>query len=123
MKTKNMIAIRVLVVVMGFPVVLPLIAEARTLKLACGGQRTITAVVEKLNPGDTLLIEGSCVENVLIPEQVADVIKKRGGIVEFKIYENEGHGFARVENQIDAYTRVAEFLKKHVPAPPCGCTL
>src|SRR5262245_10261081 len=74
MKTKNMIAIRVLVVVMGFPVVLPLIAEARTLKLACGGQRTITAVVEKLNPGDTLLVEGSCVENVLIPEQVADVI-------------------------------------------------
>src|SRR5262249_28832151 len=56
-------------------------------------------------------------------QQVADVIKKRGGIVEFKIYENEGHGFARVENQIDAYTRVAEFLKKHVPAPPCGCTL
>ncbi|HWY68262.1 MAG TPA: S9 family peptidase [Terriglobales bacterium] len=56
-------------------------------------------------------------------QQVADVIKKRGGIVEFKVYENEGHGFARVENQIDAYTRVAEFLKKYVPAPPCGCTL
>lgn len=56
-------------------------------------------------------------------QQVADVIKKRGGTVEFKIYENEGHGFARVENQIDAYTRVADFLKKYVPAPPCGCTL
>jgi hypothetical protein len=74
MKTKNMIAIRVLVVVVGFPVVLPLIAEARTLKLACGGQRTITAVVEKLNPGDTLLVEGACVENVLIAEQVVDII-------------------------------------------------
>jgi len=56
-------------------------------------------------------------------QQVADVIKKRGGTVEFKVYENEGHGFARVENQIDAYSRVAEFLKKYVPAPPCGCTL
>ncbi len=56
-------------------------------------------------------------------QQVADAIKKRGGTVELKIYENEGHGFARVENQIDAYTRVAEFLKKYVPAPPCGCTL
>jgi dipeptidyl aminopeptidase/acylaminoacyl peptidase len=56
-------------------------------------------------------------------QQVADAIKKRGGAVELKIYENEGHGFARVENQIDAYTRVAEFLKKYVPAPPCGCTL
>jgi dipeptidyl aminopeptidase/acylaminoacyl peptidase len=56
-------------------------------------------------------------------QQVADAIKKRGGTVQLKIYENEGHGFARVENQIDAYTRVADFLKKYVPAPPCGCTL
>lgn len=55
--------------------------------------------------------------------QVADAIKKRGGTVELKIYENEGHGFAKVENQIDSYTRVAEFLKKYVPAPPCGCNL
>jgi dipeptidyl aminopeptidase/acylaminoacyl peptidase len=55
--------------------------------------------------------------------QVADAIKKRGGMVELKIYENEGHGFAKVENQIDSYTRVAEFLKKYVPAPPCGCNL
>jgi dipeptidyl aminopeptidase/acylaminoacyl peptidase len=56
-------------------------------------------------------------------QQVADAIKKRGGTVELKIYENEGHGFARVEHQIDAYTRVADFLKKYVPAPPCGCNL
>ncbi|HKT25869.1 MAG TPA: S9 family peptidase [Terriglobales bacterium] len=56
-------------------------------------------------------------------QQVADAIKTRGGTVELKIYDNEGHGFARVENQIDAYTRVADFLKKYVPAPPCGCTL
>jgi dipeptidyl aminopeptidase/acylaminoacyl peptidase len=56
-------------------------------------------------------------------QQVADAVKKHGGTAELKIYENEGHGFARVENQIDAYTRVADFLKKYVPAPPCGCTL
>jgi len=56
-------------------------------------------------------------------QQVADAIKKRSGVVEFKIYENEGHGFARVENQIDAYKRVADFLKKYVPAPDCGCSL
>ena len=56
-------------------------------------------------------------------QQVADAIKRRNGVVEFKIYENEGHGFARVENQIDAYKRVADFLKKYVPAPDCGCSL
>jgi dipeptidyl aminopeptidase/acylaminoacyl peptidase len=56
-------------------------------------------------------------------QQVVDAVKKRGGVVEYKVYENEGHGFARVENQIDAYKRVADFLKAHVPAADCGCSL
>jgi dipeptidyl aminopeptidase/acylaminoacyl peptidase len=55
--------------------------------------------------------------------QVVDAIKKHGGTVDYKIYENEGHGFARVENQIDAYKRVADFLKAHVPPANCGCSL
>ena len=56
-------------------------------------------------------------------EQVAGAIKKRNGVAELKVYENEGHGFAKVENQIDAYTRVAEFLKKYAEPAKCGCNL
>ena len=56
-------------------------------------------------------------------QQVVDAVKKRGGIVDSKIYENEGHGFARVENQIDAYKRVADFLMAHVTPADCGCTV
>jgi dipeptidyl aminopeptidase/acylaminoacyl peptidase len=56
-------------------------------------------------------------------QQVVDAVKKRGGTVELKVYENEGHGFARVENQIDAYQRVSSFLKAHVPPADCGCTI
>jgi len=56
-------------------------------------------------------------------QQVADAVKKRGGTVQLKIYKDEGHGFARVENQIDAYQRVADFLKVHVPSPGCGCSV
>ncbi|MGB6776399.1 MAG: S9 family peptidase [Terriglobales bacterium] len=56
-------------------------------------------------------------------QQVVDAIKKRGGVAEYKVYENEGHGFARVENQIDAYKRVADFLKAHVPPADCSCSL
>jgi dipeptidyl aminopeptidase/acylaminoacyl peptidase len=55
--------------------------------------------------------------------QVVEAIKKRGGVAEYKIYENEGHGFARVENQIDAYQRAANFIKSHVPPADCGCSL
>jgi dipeptidyl aminopeptidase/acylaminoacyl peptidase len=56
-------------------------------------------------------------------QQVVDAVKKRGGVVEYKVYENEGHGFSKVENQIDAYQRVADFLKAHVPPADCGCSL
>jgi len=56
-------------------------------------------------------------------QQVVDAVKKRGGTVEYKVYENEGHGFARVENQIDAYQRVSGFLKAHVPPAECKCSL
>jgi dipeptidyl aminopeptidase/acylaminoacyl peptidase len=55
--------------------------------------------------------------------QVVDEIKKHGGVAEYKIYDDEGHGFARVENQIDAYQRVANFLKAHVPPADCACKL
>jgi len=56
-------------------------------------------------------------------QQVVDAIKKRGGTVDYKIYENEGHGFARVENQIDAYKRVADFLLAHVQPADCSCSV
>jgi len=55
--------------------------------------------------------------------QVVDAIKKHGGVADYRIYENEGHGFAKVENQIDAYRRVTDFLKAHVPPADCGCKL
>jgi len=56
-------------------------------------------------------------------QQVVDAIKKRGGVVDYKVYENEGHGFSRVNNQIDAYKRVADFLKAHVPPADCSCEI
>ena len=55
--------------------------------------------------------------------QVVDAIKKRGGSVDYKIYDNEGHGFARVDNQIDAYKRVADFLLARVVPADCSCSL
>ncbi len=56
-------------------------------------------------------------------QQIAEELRKRGGAAELKIYENEGHGFARIENQIDGIRRVTDFLKKYVPVPDCGCSL
>jgi len=48
--------------------------------------------------------------------QTEEAIKKRGGAVDIKIYDNEGHTFSKVENQIDAYRRISDFLKQRVPS-------
>jgi dipeptidyl aminopeptidase/acylaminoacyl peptidase len=41
-------------------------------------------------------------------------VRKGGGIVEEKICENEGHGFAGRENSVDSIMRTARFLEAHV---------
>ncbi|TMH96635.1 S9 family peptidase, partial [Candidatus Bathyarchaeota archaeon] len=46
--------------------------------------------------------------------QMAEAARKNGVTVEVKIYENEGHGFVRRENEIDSIKRVATFLETHV---------
>ena len=56
-------------------------------------------------------------------QQVAAAIKKNGGFVQLKIYENEGHSFSRIETIKDAYQRISDFLKVRVPSPGCGCSI
>lgn len=48
--------------------------------------------------------------------QMAESIQKIGGVVEVKVYENEGHGFSRRENWIDAFRRTTDFLRRHLYA-------
>ncbi len=47
-------------------------------------------------------------------EQIVAAIKERHGIVEYLRFEDEGHGLAKRENQIEAYTKVVEFLERYV---------
>jgi dipeptidyl aminopeptidase/acylaminoacyl peptidase len=56
-------------------------------------------------------------------QQVADAIKKKGGVVQLKIYQGEGHQFSRIETQIDEMKVISDFLKVHVPSPGCGCSI
>ena len=56
-------------------------------------------------------------------EAIAAAIRKRGGKVQLKVYEDEGHAFAKIENILDAYKRVSDFLKTYAPSPGCGCSV
>lgn len=47
-------------------------------------------------------------------EQVVAAVKQRGGVVEYKLYDDEGHGISKLKNRIDLYPRVADFLDKYM---------
>ena len=47
-------------------------------------------------------------------EQMVGAIKKRGGIVEYKLYEDEGHGVTKLKNRLELYPLVAAFLDKNM---------
>uniref|UniRef100_UPI003D1B2FE2 alpha/beta hydrolase family protein n=1 Tax=Kroppenstedtia sanguinis TaxID=1380684 RepID=UPI003D1B2FE2 len=45
-------------------------------------------------------------------EQIVDALKKRNHPVEYLRYEDEGHGLAKLENRVHAYSAIAESLEK-----------
>ncbi len=47
-------------------------------------------------------------------EQIVKAVKDRGGIVEYKLYDDEGHGIAKLKNRLDLYPLVADFLDKYM---------
>jgi dipeptidyl aminopeptidase/acylaminoacyl peptidase len=47
-------------------------------------------------------------------QQIVKAVKDRGGIVEYKLYDDEGHGIAKLKNRLDLYPLVADFLDKYM---------
>ena len=45
-------------------------------------------------------------------EAIYDNIKQRGGVVEYKLYPGEGHGFRKEENLRDACERELAFYER-----------
>jgi len=52
--------------------------------------------------------------NVRESEQIVAAMRARNLPVEYVVYADEGHGFARPENRMDFYGRVEIFLAKHI---------
>ena len=49
-------------------------------------------------------------------EQIVNRVRGNGGAVEYLLYEDEGHGLAKLKNRLDAYPKIAAFLDRHLAA-------
>jgi len=47
-------------------------------------------------------------------EQIVERVRGNGGTVEYLLYEDEGHGLAKLKNRLDAYPKIATFLDEHL---------
>ena len=50
-------------------------------------------------------------------EQIVESVRRNGGRAEYLLYQDEGHGLAKLENRLDAYPRIAAFLDESLGAP------
>ncbi len=48
------------------------------------------------------------------PRDIVAAVKKSGVPVEYVVFPDEGHGFTKKKNQIEAWGRILEFLDKHL---------
>ncbi len=63
-----------------------------------------------------IVLQGSKDPRVLQVEsdEIVAGVRKNGVPVEYVLFEDEGHGFVKKENQIEAYSKVLEFLDVHL---------
>ncbi|HMJ09198.1 MAG TPA: S9 family peptidase, partial [Pyrinomonadaceae bacterium] len=47
-------------------------------------------------------------------EQMVGALKERGAVVEYKLYDDEGHGISKLKNRLELYPLVADFLDRYM---------
>jgi dipeptidyl aminopeptidase/acylaminoacyl peptidase len=63
-----------------------------------------------------IVLQGANDPRVIKPEsdEIVDNIKKRNGVVEYILFDNEGHGFTKKANEIRAYKAILDFLDRYL---------
>ncbi|MGB7924485.1 MAG: S9 family peptidase [Pyrinomonadaceae bacterium] len=63
-----------------------------------------------------IVLQGTNDPRVIKPEsdEIVENIKKRNGIVEYVLFDNEGHGFTKKANEIRAYKAILDFLDRYL---------
>ncbi|HEV3468563.1 MAG TPA: S9 family peptidase [Pyrinomonadaceae bacterium] len=63
-----------------------------------------------------LVIQGANDPRVIKPEsdEIVEAVRKKGGVVEYVVFDNEGHGFTKKANELRANKAILDFLDKHL---------
>ncbi|MCU7371853.1 S9 family peptidase [Paucibacter sp. O1-1] len=63
-----------------------------------------------------LVVQGANDPRVIKPEsdEIVEAVKKNGVPVDYLVFDDEGHGFAKKKNEAEAFRRIVEFLDKHL---------
>jgi len=63
-----------------------------------------------------MVLQGANDPRVIKPESddIVSAIKKKGGVVDYVVFDNEGHGFTKKENEIKGDQAILKFLDKYL---------
>jgi dipeptidyl aminopeptidase/acylaminoacyl peptidase len=63
-----------------------------------------------------MVVQGRNDPRVIKPEsdEIVEAVKKNGAAVEYLVFDDEGHGFSKKKNQIEANRRMVAFLDKYL---------
>jgi dipeptidyl aminopeptidase/acylaminoacyl peptidase len=69
-----------------------------------------------------MVLQGKNDPRVIKPEsdEIVDAVKKKGGVVEYVVFDNEGHGFTKKANEIRGYKAILDFLEKYLRGSDAG---
>jgi dipeptidyl aminopeptidase/acylaminoacyl peptidase len=51
-------------------------------------------------------------------DEIVEAVRRKGVSVEYVLFDDEGHGFVKKENEIEGYGKILEFLDKHLKRKP-----
>jgi dipeptidyl aminopeptidase/acylaminoacyl peptidase len=99
-------------------------AQRKSLYAEIGDPNTQLEMLREISPlfhadkitKPLLVLQGANDPRVIKPEsdEIVDAIKKKNGVVEYVVFDNEGHGFTKKANEIRGNKAILDFLDKYL---------
>jgi dipeptidyl aminopeptidase/acylaminoacyl peptidase len=99
-------------------------AERKSLYAEIGDPNTQLDMLREISPlfhadkitKPLIVLQGANDPRVIKPEsdEIVDAIKKKKGVVEYVVFDNEGHGFTKKANEIRGNKAILDFLDKYL---------